>query len=228
MRRYLQVAPLALLAHGLLLSISMTPSAPALPQRDSRQILAVNIVSRSPAKTVTVEERDPPPHSSKTSPSPEPILPAAKAAPPAPPPPVRKQIQASAKQKPFRPVAPPETIQPQLEAVDKGKSRIIAEPASQTETTALAHTTFPLAVMNPPPVYPRHAKRHGMQGEALLNVLVGSTGEVIQVQVASSTGYAILDKSAVQAVWKWLFQPGSKDGLASRMWVTIPVRFQLQ
>lgn len=228
MRRYLQIAPLALLAHALLLSISMPPSRPVLPQRDSRQMVAVHIVARAPAKTVTIEEIDAPTSATDISPPPEPVLPAAKAAPHVPPPPVHKQIQAAAKKEPTRPANPPESIAPQAEAVNKKKSEQIAEPALPAGAFALRRTTSPLAVVNPPPVYPRQAKRHGLQGEALLNVLVDSAGKVIQVQVASSTGHGILDKSAVQAMWKWLFQPGSKDGLASEMWVTIPVRFQLQ
>ncbi|MBU1231405.1 MAG: TonB family protein [Proteobacteria bacterium] len=227
MKRYLQIAPLALLAHGLLLGIRLTPSAPALPQSAPRQILTVQFVSRTPAKTAAPEKPEAATPAMETSPSAESFLPAAKQARSVPPPPVRERLNPVHKRKPTPPPEASARQQRQLEMVDEAAPKELAEPVLQAGTSPVVHTISPLAVHTPPPVYPRHAQRRGLQGKTLLNVLVDSTGKVVQVQVASSSGHAILDQSAVQAVWSWLFRPGSKDGLAAQMWVTVPVRFQL-
>jgi len=46
--------------------------------------------------------------------------------------------------------------------------------------------------------------------------------------VLESSGHSVLDRAALSAVRKWLFEPGTEGGLKKKMWVKIPVRFDLK
>jgi protein TonB len=61
----------------------------------------------------------------------------------------------------------------------------------------------------------------------MLKVLFDVTGRVDHLTVLQSCGYDILDRAALSAVKKWLFEPGTEGGIKKKMWVKIPVRFQL-
>jgi periplasmic protein TonB len=81
---------------------------------------------------------------------------------------------------------------------------------------------------NPPPVYPLAARRMGMQGRVLLHVEVLASGVSGQVAVQQSSGYAMLDNAALQAVRSWRFQPATQAGQAVDKWFMIPVQFSLK
>ncbi len=80
---------------------------------------------------------------------------------------------------------------------------------------------------NPKPIYPLEAREKGYKGEVLLRVEVLSNGGVGKVEVKGSSGYQILDQSALSAVKKWKFIPGQKGGVAIPVWVNIPIKFEL-
>lgn len=81
---------------------------------------------------------------------------------------------------------------------------------------------------NPPPVYPKIARRKGYQGTVILEVLVNQNGKVEDLRVYQSSGYPSLDDAASTSVFQWTFLPGMKDNQPVEMWVKLPVRFQLQ
>ena len=81
---------------------------------------------------------------------------------------------------------------------------------------------------NPPPRYPRMARRRGCEGTVLIKVLVTREGKVKEAKVGQSSGYGVLDRSALNAVKGWLFVPGMKGDQAVEMWVTVPIRFALK
>ncbi len=81
---------------------------------------------------------------------------------------------------------------------------------------------------NPPPSYPRLARRRGYEGTVVLEVLVTEDGRVGALDVARSSGHGMLDKAAVHAVKGWRFKPGRKGDRPVSMRVHIPVRFRLQ
>jgi TonB family protein len=81
---------------------------------------------------------------------------------------------------------------------------------------------------NPKPVYPLEARQKGYEGEVLLKVEVLQNGRVGEVQVEKSSGYEILDQSAIAAVKKWRFVPATKGGVNIPCWVNIPFKFQLR
>ena len=81
---------------------------------------------------------------------------------------------------------------------------------------------------NPNPEYPKIAKRRGYEGAVLLEVLVDSAGKVEDLRVLKSSGYRVLDRSAVKSVKNWLFEPGRIGDRKVEMWVRVPVRFELK
>ena len=86
----------------------------------------------------------------------------------------------------------------------------------------------PLYKKNPPPKYPKRARRKGYEGTVILEVLVDENGAVKDLKIVESSGHELLDKSAISSVRRWLFTPGTEDGDPARMWVRIPVRFKLK
>ncbi|MGH7891797.1 MAG: energy transducer TonB [Thermodesulfobacteriota bacterium] len=81
--------------------------------------------------------------------------------------------------------------------------------------------------VNPKPNYPKIAKRHGYEGLVVLNVFVLESGNVGKIEIRQSSGYGVLDNSALDAVRKWVFIPGKKNGRAMSSWVVVPIRFDL-
>lgn len=86
----------------------------------------------------------------------------------------------------------------------------------------------PLYERNPPPLYPRLARRMGKQGVVLLEVFVSASGMVEEVKVATGSGHEILDEAALDAVRGWRFAPGQRNGRPAAMRVRVPVRFELR
>jgi TonB family protein len=86
----------------------------------------------------------------------------------------------------------------------------------------------PLYRQNPAPEYPHKARRMGYEGMVMLKVLVDENGQVDDLMVLESSGYPILDHTALTTVRKWLFEPGAEGGIKKKMWVRVPVRFQLK
>ena len=81
---------------------------------------------------------------------------------------------------------------------------------------------------NSRPAYPHLAQARGYEGTVLLSVEVLSNGRVGRARVKSSSGYVLLDQSALETMKQWSFEPGKKKGLPVAMWVDVPIRFALQ
>ena len=82
---------------------------------------------------------------------------------------------------------------------------------------------------NPLPPYPLVARRLGMEGVVLLEVVVAPDGHAAEVRVARSSGYPALDESALTTVReRWRFIPAHRDGVPVESRVTVPIRFRLE
>ncbi len=97
---------------------------------------------------------------------------------------------------------------------------------------ALSHAQEPAKVTQPrlthkvEPQYTTEARDKKIQGTVELGAVVGIDGVPSEFQVRRSLGYG-LDEKAIQAVSKWRFQPGTKDGVAVPVIVTVQVNFRL-
>ncbi len=104
---------------------------------------------------------------------------------------------------------------------------------SKKKTTSRA-TTFikadsrPYFLQNPKPVYPAAARRRGMQGVVLLGVKISRDGYVKNIEVLKTSGFKVLDRSAIKSVLLWRFIPAKKglENVPSEM--EIPIRFILK
>lgn len=98
---------------------------------------------------------------------------------------------------------------------------------STIDITKDLEVAYPDYKINPSPDYPMIARRNAYEGEVLLRVWVLKDGKVGNVELERSSGYKVLDKSALQAVKGWIFVPGKKNGVPVSSWVMVPVRFEL-
>ena len=94
--------------------------------------------------------------------------------------------------------------------------------------TPVVRKAVPLYKVNPPPEYPRLARKRGYQGTVVLDVLVDQNGKVGDLRLFTSSGHSILDRKAMASVKEWLFEPGLKGDKKLDMWVRVPVRFELK
>lgn len=85
----------------------------------------------------------------------------------------------------------------------------------------------PRPIKQSAPHYPDPARRHGLQGATQVLFVVGKDGDVLDAVATSSTDPVFVD-SAVKAVRKWKFEPGSIDGkpVNTRCRIVIPFKFR--
>ncbi len=111
---------------------------------------------------------------------------------------------------------------PQVALVDA------APPAlSETNPPAPFVAARPLAERNAPPVYPRVARQRGWQGTSVLEARIEVTGHVAELRVLESSGFAALDRAALEAVRTWLFAPARRGELALESLVEVPIVWRL-
>lgn len=168
--------------------------------------------------------------------TPEPPAPA----PPAPKPPPPKPRPAPPPPRPL-PVATPSPAPAPIQAappepvVPAPPAPVVAAPApapAPPAPPAPAPVVIPPSsdadyLSNPKPAYPSLSKRMGEQGRVLVRAFVDTKGMPSRVEVARSSGFERLDKTAVDTVLRWRFVPGKRGGEPVAMWVEVPIVFEL-
>jgi TonB family protein len=86
--------------------------------------------------------------------------------------------------------------------------------------------TPPRLIDAPAPEFSKEARRQHIGGTVELAITVTSEGKVTRMRVLKSLGYG-LDEKAIDAVRRWKFQPGSKDGKPVSVAIAVGVSFQL-
>ena len=84
----------------------------------------------------------------------------------------------------------------------------------------------PVATFKPEPEYSEEARKAKYQGEVWLSVVVDEKGVPQDIKVTRKLGLG-LDEKAIEAVRKWRFKPGMKDGKPVAVQATIAVSFHL-
>ena len=80
---------------------------------------------------------------------------------------------------------------------------------------------------NPPPEYPKSARRRRQEGTVTLLVDLDSKGRVSKIQIKNSSGFSTLDKAAKKSVAKWRFSPATINNKHVSSKVIVPVLFKL-
>ena len=145
-----------------------------------------------------------------------------------PPPPIVHREKTA--QHPAPPVTPPEfhetrplsiptesTIAPP--AIEKPGPAVA--PQADTEPTAVGYGTHASVP------YPIDSLKAREQGTVMLLVLVGVDGKVEDIRIEKSSGYARLDRAALNTVKLWSFNPARHGGVAQRAWAKVPISFTL-
>ncbi|MBS1186824.1 MAG: hypothetical protein H6R04_842 [Burkholderiaceae bacterium] len=81
---------------------------------------------------------------------------------------------------------------------------------------------------NRKPEYPLLARQNDEQGTVLLRVLVSENGRASKVQLAQSSGYPLLDQSALSAVQSWRFRPATRNSQPVAEWYRLAIPFKLR
>ena len=81
---------------------------------------------------------------------------------------------------------------------------------------------------NPAPPYPREALQQNQEGLVMLSVFVDRSGHAVDVNVKQSSGFPLLDESALKTVKKWKFSPGRMGFLSTESQLQVPIRFLLK
>ena len=91
----------------------------------------------------------------------------------------------------------------------------------------VSSSAYPRYRENPPPGYPEMARQQGYEGVVLVSAEILADGRVGRVVISKSSGYAILDQTAVKAVMAWKFEPAKKSGVPYKTWAELPIKFMI-
>lgn len=111
----------------------------------------------------------------------------------------------------------------------EGSDNIVVQPPSDDDLPKFGDYVYveelPEAITKIAPVYPDIAREAGVDGQVMVQALVGKDGKVKDVRVVKSI--PMLDQAAVSAVKQWLFKPALSNNKPVAVWVAVPVKFSL-
>jgi TonB family protein len=103
---------------------------------------------------------------------------------------------------------------------------VAAAPAPRAPAQAAAKLQPMEILYKPNPVYTEEARRLRLEGEVLLEVVFGASGELRVLRVVRGLGHG-LDEAAVRSAQQIRFKPAKREGQAVDSVATLHVRFQL-
>jgi protein TonB len=78
------------------------------------------------------------------------------------------------------------------------------------------------------PDYPARAQREGIEGVAVVRVLIGTDGRVKAVELVSTDDPAFFEATKRRALTKWRFKAATRGGVAEESWKEMRVRFEIK
>jgi periplasmic protein TonB len=85
----------------------------------------------------------------------------------------------------------------------------------------------PTPITTPAPDYPDELRRKRISGVVLVEFVIGIDGSILKAKAMKSPDER-LSKLAEEAVMKWKFEPGIKDGVPIEVRATMPITFDLK
>ncbi len=146
------------------------------------------------------------------------------ASPPARPPSPMRQAAVRPLSAPAR--KPASLTPPPPAPADVPSAEISAAPAAVAASLIPPRPVAGMAT-DRAPAYPKSALRRDEAGRVMLRVSVSADGRPLEVDVARSSGYPILDSAALSAVREWRFIPAMQAGRAVAAIAEVPVRFRI-
>jgi TonB family protein len=86
---------------------------------------------------------------------------------------------------------------------------------------------IPVVTSQAAPEYPYSLRLSGNKGEVVVDFIVDPNGDVVRADVSQSS-HPDFEAPAVEAVLKWKFKPGLKDGHPVYVHMKVPMYFQLR
>jgi bla regulator protein blaR1 len=115
-------------------------------------------------------------------------------------------------------------IQPSATASEKTSDSPV-KPSSEHIYGPKEGAKAPKVTYSPDPTYPRKAHKPRNQDTVVLWLIVGSDGLPRDIKIARSLSPEF-DESAIDAVKKWKFAPGTKDGKPVACQMNIEIEFR--
>jgi TonB family protein len=115
----------------------------------------------------------------------------------------------------------PETVQ------QSGFGSVVAGKATRTPVAARAAAFTPAVILSKPdPIYPPEARRLRIEGQVILNVLFGSSGNLRVLKVVQGLGHG-MDQAAIEAAERIRFKPAGREGRPVDSTALVHIIFQL-
>ena len=86
--------------------------------------------------------------------------------------------------------------------------------------------TPPVAIYRPDPEFSEQARKARYSGTVLLSIIIDTDGRARDIHVVRNLGMG-LDEKAIEAVTRWKFKPGMKNGRPVAMRATVQMNFTL-
>lgn len=110
-----------------------------------------------------------------------------------------------------------------------GLDSVMQQAAETTQDTIFGLADLdnrPQPMVQVAPVHPRDLLKARVEGQVVLLFVVGEDGRVEEPRVETSSRPEF-EKPALEAVRKWKFKPGNKDGKAVKTYLRQPIRFAI-
>jgi protein TonB len=120
------------------------------------------------------------------------------------------------------------TVTDTAKAYSANSSGDIAMMATEGSLSFGLANAYPRYRENKPPVYPEIAKVRGYEGIVFVIAEILTDGNVGRLNIGKSSGYAVLDNAAIEAVRHWKFEPARKMGKPYPSRVNLPIRFDIR
>lgn len=86
----------------------------------------------------------------------------------------------------------------------------------------------PVAGTRVPAQYPEKARKKGITGFVLFNILISAEGNVEDIRVLESSPDGVFEESATTALKNWKFEPAVYQGKKVKVWAKQKISFKLE
>ncbi len=111
------------------------------------------------------------------------------------------------------------------ERITPTNNSMISAGTEVGEKTALVTEPIPLGSIEPE--YPFRARKKGLEGIVIMNVIISKYGEPVSCYITDSSGHKDLDNAALDTVMSSYFQPGTVNGEEMESLLVISISFKL-